>query len=179
MTPHGQQPVPNMKHGLSTMKRAMRELADRAIDGRTTVAKALGQWKRDLINDLGGPDMISTQQAAIVDLVLKTKFLLDAIDSWLLLQPSLVDKRRRVVLPVVRERQHLADALARYLGQLGLERRARRAPSLEDYVTQNYGTDRPEPGHDEVTLVVASSVDRAADDQATSSLAGHQAEVRP
>ena len=41
---------------------------------------------------------------------------------WLLQQPLLIDKRKRAVLPAVRERQSLADALARYLAMLGLGR---------------------------------------------------------
>lgn len=127
------------KHRLSTMKRAVRELGDRAIDGRTSVAKALSQWRAELINDLGGREAISTQQAAIVDLATKTKLLLDSVDSWLLVQPSLVDKRRRAILPVVRERQQLADALARYMSTLGLERRQAPARSLAEYLEDKYG----------------------------------------
>jgi hypothetical protein len=49
--------------------------------------------------------------------------MLDSIDAWILTQPSLVNKRNRSLLPVVRERTQLADALARYLGMLGLSRR--------------------------------------------------------
>src|ERR1700682_2556699 len=97
-----------LKHGLSAMKRAVRKLGTRAIDGRTTVAKSLSQWRRELIDDLGGRETISTQQAAIVDLATKTKLILDSIDVWLLAQPSLIDRRRRAILPVVRERQQLA-----------------------------------------------------------------------
>lgn len=60
--------------------------------------------------------------------------MLDSIDAWLLVQPSLVNLRRRALLPVVRERQQLADALARYLGQLGLERRGKPVPDLASYL---------------------------------------------
>ena len=127
------------KHRLSAMKRAVRELGDRAIDGRTSVAKALSQWRSELINDLGGREAISTQQAAIIDLATKTKLLLDSVDAWLLVQPSLVDKRRRAILPVVRERQQLADALARYMSTLGLERRQAPARSLAEYLKEKYG----------------------------------------
>ena len=35
-------------------------------------------------------------------------------------QPRLVNLRNRSLLPVVRERTSLADALCRYLGQLGV-----------------------------------------------------------
>jgi hypothetical protein len=125
-----------VKHRLSAMKRAVRELGTRAIDGRTSVAKALSQWRRELIDDLGGLETISTQQVAIVDVATKTKLILDSIDVWLFAQPSLIDKRRRAILPVVRERQQLADALARYLGQLGLERRQPAARSLADVVAE-------------------------------------------
>jgi hypothetical protein len=74
--------------------------------------------------------------------------LLDSIDAWLLVQPSLVDKRRRCMLPVVRERTQLADALGRYLGQLGLRRRAKRTASLAEYLTQRYpdGVERDQDG---------------------------------
>lgn len=179
MTPrNAPRSIPNLKHGLSTLKRAMRELGGRAIDGRTTIAKALGQWKAELINDLGGRDAISTQQAAIIDLALKTKLLLDSIDAWLVVQPSLVDRRRRAVLPVVRERQQLADALARYLVQLGLERRARRAPSLNEYVSQTYGADSSAPSHEQAGLTVSTATGRSAEDQTASRSPASQDEVQ-
>lgn len=118
------QPSPSQEqHGLRRLKAAVKVLGSRAIDGRTTLGKALGQWRNELIADLGGPDAVSVQEQAIVDLAVKTKLLLDSIDAWLLVQPSLVDKRRRGVLPVVLQRQALADALARYMAQLGLKRR--------------------------------------------------------
>lgn len=46
-------------------------------------------------------------------------------------QPSLVLRRRRAVLPVLVERQRLADSLARLLALLGLERRAKTLPDLD------------------------------------------------
>lgn len=96
------------KHGLTTLKRAVNGLGGRTIDMRTTLGKALAQWRADLVADLGGRDAISTQQAAVIDLAVKTKLLLDSIDAWLLTQPvSLVDRRRRALIPVVRERQQL------------------------------------------------------------------------
>ena len=49
------------QHGLGTLKRAVRELGGRAIDRRTTLGRALADWRAALINDLGGPDTISTQ----------------------------------------------------------------------------------------------------------------------
>jgi len=136
---------PYRKHGLDRLKTAVRLLGARTLDRRTAVGKALAQWRSDLVADLGGAETVSTQKAAVIDLALKTKLLLDSIDAWLLRQPSLVDRRRRAVLPVVRERQTLADALARYMTLLGLERRAKPVPALGEYLAKKYGSPTGEP----------------------------------
>ncbi len=111
------------KHGLTTLKRAVNGLGNRVIDKRTATGKALAKWRADLIEDLGGDDTISTQRVALIDLAVKSKLLLDSIDTWLLTQPTLVNVRKRSLIPIVLQRQTLADGLARYLTQLGLERR--------------------------------------------------------
>lgn len=122
--------------GLAALKDAVRVLGKRAIDRRTTVGKALAGWRDELIGDLGGDAAISTQQRALVDLVVRTKLMLDSIDAWLLRQPSLVNARKRALLPVVRERTQLADAIARYLAALGLERRAKPVTPLHEYLAK-------------------------------------------
>ena len=77
---------------------------------------------------------------------MRQKLLLESVDAWLLIQPSLVNGRKRALLPVVRERQGLADSLARYLAQLGLERRAKPVPSLDDYLRQRRPRSSELPG---------------------------------
>jgi hypothetical protein len=88
------------------------------------------------LHHLTGHYPLSTQQKALVELVVRQRLLLESVDAWLLVQPSLVAARKKALLPVVRERQGLADSLARYLAQLGLERRAKPVPSLNDYLCQ-------------------------------------------
>ncbi len=123
------------KHGHYTLKRALLEADRRQIDGRSSMGRALNQWRKSLIQDLGGKDAISTQQEALVDLAVKSKLLLDSIDGWLLAQPSLVNARKRALIPVVRERQTLADGLARYLTLLGLQKR-QKPDSLQGWLHQ-------------------------------------------
>ncbi len=123
------------KHGLHTMKQAVTALGSRSIDGRSSLSYALKKWRRELIEDSGGADNISTQQSALVDLAVKSKLLLDSIDAWLLTQPSLVNARKRSLLPVVLQRQTLADGLARYLAMLGLQRRVK-TTSLADLLNR-------------------------------------------
>ena len=97
-----------LKHGIHAITRAVKALGtNRALDRRTTTDKALARWCDDLIADLGGT--VSTAQDAIISLAVKTKLILDSIDVWLLQQPALIDKRKRALLPAVRERQALAD----------------------------------------------------------------------
>jgi hypothetical protein len=110
------------RSGFYALKTTLRQLGPRVIDKRTSIGKALAAWRADLVRDLGGHDALSTQQHAMVELLCRQKLLLESIDAWLLVQPSLVNARKRSLLPVVRERQQVADALARYLAQLGLQR---------------------------------------------------------
>jgi hypothetical protein len=130
------------KTGLFTLKRALIDLGSRAIDGRSSVGVALRRWKADLAQDLGGDDSISTQQETLIELAVRSKIMLDSIDACLLAQPSLINACKRTLIPLVLQRQTLADGLARYLSQLGLERR-RKVKTLQDLRTADPNTDKP------------------------------------
>lgn len=66
------------------------------------------KWCAELIADLRGANAVSTQQLAIVDLAGKQKLVFIGIDTWLFTQPSLINARKRSVIPVVLQRQQLA-----------------------------------------------------------------------
>lgn len=113
------------------MKRALKELGSRGIDRRTAVGRALAQWRQEVIADITGKDnpaeaikQLSAQQLAILDLASRTKLMIDSVDAWILQQPSLVNARKRAIMPAVKERAQLADSLARYLGLLGIEKKS-------------------------------------------------------
>ena len=93
------------------------------LDGRCQVAKALAQWRRELIQDLDGIEVIGAQQATLIEIAARTKLLLNSVDVWLLGQRSLVNGRKKAALPIVRERTQLADTPGRLMAQLGLQRR--------------------------------------------------------
>jgi len=90
-----------------------------------------------LVADLGGREALSTQQVSLIELAVRTRLMLDSIDSWILSQPSLVDKRRRALLPVVRERASLATAFRELLRDLGLERRAKPVMTLAEILASD------------------------------------------
>jgi hypothetical protein len=121
---------PYSRTGLNALKAVVKIRGLSAIDRRTLAGRALVAWRAELIEDLGGDMTVSAQQRAVVDLAVRTKLFVDSLDAWLMEQPSLILKRRRSVLPVLVERQRLADSLTRMLGQLGMERRAKPGPDL-------------------------------------------------
>ncbi len=128
------------RHGLTRAKRAISEYGSRSIDMRTKAGRALTEWTDAIVRDLGGEQAISAQQATLIELCSRTKLLLDGVDAWLLSQgrPP-VNKKSQRLWPVVRERTALSDSLARYLGQLGLEKHRPDGQDLTTYVEEHYG----------------------------------------
>ena len=129
---------PYQKHGLTTLQAALKSTSteDGCMDRLGEVGVELRQWRSALIADLGGEDDSSAMERSIVDLATQTHILLSSVDRFLLEQPSLVNKSRRTLFPVVIQRQVLSDALARYLSQLGLKRRARPAMTLQELLSK-------------------------------------------
>jgi hypothetical protein len=126
----GRPPHPS---GINQMKKALRVLGNKGVSpikGTTKAGRALKVWRAEWVADLGGEAELTTQKRAVIELALRTRLILDSVDNWLLQQPSLVNKSARALFPVVLQRQQLADALVRYLTQLGLERKAHDAGDI-------------------------------------------------
>jgi hypothetical protein len=81
---------------------------------------------------------VTAQQRALVEVITRTKLYVDHLDAFLMQQRSLINKRKKTALPVLLQRQALADSLAKHLSLLGLERRHKPVPSLDEYLAQTY-----------------------------------------
>ena len=137
---------PNLKSGVYTLKKAVAVLGSRALPStRTALGRELQAWRGALVADLGGPDAVSTQQAALIDLCVRTKLQVDSIHAYILSLPALVDKRHRRVWPVVKDRQSLVNQLQSLLRDLGLERRAKTIPDLTAYLATKTTPDSSQP----------------------------------
>ncbi len=125
-------PQKRQQHGLTPAKRAVKKHGVGALDQRTTEAKELARWRTALVDDLGGPDEISTQQETLIELAARQIVLLHLIDNWVFAEPEsrVFRKRDKTVYALTKERQRIADGLARYLAQLGMERVARKGRDL-------------------------------------------------
>ena len=134
-----------MQSGIYALKRVVRELGSRALpSARTALGRALREWRAALLADLGGPEAVTTQQAALVEMAVRTKLLVDSVDAYVLGMPSPVNRRSRCLYPVVKERQALVGQLQSLLRDLGLERRAKPVPDLTTYLASK-GESAAEP----------------------------------
>ena len=128
---------PYSRTGLNALKAKVKLRGLGAIDQRTSAAKELLSFQTELVTDLGGEEQLSTQQRTLVNMAGRAYLFLNHVDGWLAQQESLINKRAKSVIPILRERQGLAEHLAKLLDRLGLERRKPPAVSLNQYVTRS------------------------------------------
>ena len=79
----------------------------------------------EIMNALGGEEHLSPQKRRLVDLLTRANLLLDAADAWLFEQQSIISADGHSLLPVIKERQAIAEHVTRLLDKLGLERVAK------------------------------------------------------
>src|SRR5437899_716970 len=131
-------PRARSRHGLNAIKARVKLRGLAAIDMRTVAAREMVGFRDELVAALGGETELSPQRRKLVDLAARATLYLDHIDGWLAAQSSLINQRSRSVLPVLVQRQGLADHLARLLDKLGLDRVPRRVKSLNEYLAEKY-----------------------------------------
>jgi hypothetical protein len=68
-------------------------------------------FRRELANSLGGEADLTPQQRKLIDMAARASLLLDSVDAWLFQQPRLVNARAKTLLPILVQRQALADHL--------------------------------------------------------------------
>jgi hypothetical protein len=117
------------------MRKTLRTLTTKRIDGRSAVAVAVRTWKADIRRDLGGD--LTRAQEALLEAAAQGWVILSSLDDYIGRQPSLVTRKRQV-LPVVMQRMQVAEALARHLERLGLGRRAQEVADLGKYLAQRH-----------------------------------------
>jgi hypothetical protein len=123
------------RHGLVGLMRRVNARGISAVDGRTVAAKAVVAWRNELLAALGGDP--SPQRLALLEMITRTRLFIDHVDAFLIAQVaqgSLINRRKKSLSPVLKERQALVDSLARLLAQLGLQRVAKPVPALADYI---------------------------------------------
>jgi hypothetical protein len=127
------------QHGQVALSNALKTVSNRDgwVERLGEVGEALQEWRGTIIDDLGGEHAVSAMELSVIELACKTHLLLASVDRYLLEQPSLVNKSKRTIFPIVLQRQTLADALAGYMKLLGLKKQRKPPTSLGDYLKAN------------------------------------------
>jgi hypothetical protein len=129
------------RKGLNALKARVMLKGMTVVDKRSAAARALLEWRAELVDALGGEEGISPQRMALIEMATRTRLLVEHCDSYLMVQKTLINRRKKGVYPIVRDRTALVEALARLLKELGLNRVERPVPSLQEYLAAR----TPEP----------------------------------
>ena len=130
---------PRSRHGLTAPMVRVKLQGFRAIDRRTAGGRGALAFRSELIAALGGEADLSPQRRRLVEMAARAALLVDHVDGWLVGQRSLVNARSRSLLPVLTQRQALADHLVRVLEKLGLDRMPKKVTDLATYLQSRYG----------------------------------------
>jgi hypothetical protein len=120
-------PRPYTPHGLTAPMVRIKLAGFSAIDRRTAAAREHLALRSELANAVGGEAHLTPQVRKLIDLAARASALLDHVDAWLFQQRSLVNARAKTLLPVLVQRQAIADHLTRLLDKLGLDRVSQKA----------------------------------------------------
>ena len=157
MNPKEEQFGPNQKSGLKTLKRAIRVHGKRSIDRRTRAGKHHAHLRDTLLDALGGVKHVSPQKRVLLDELILTKLMLDSVNVWIVAQDSLINKRNKSIINVVKDRNALVTTLRTLLADLGLERVVKTLPTLAEYLNGK----APAKATDTTTTATPAEADEA------------------
>ena len=64
---------PYSRHGLNSIKAAVKLRGLQAIDRRTSAARALLEWRKELVGDLGSEEIVSAGQRVLIELAVRAR----------------------------------------------------------------------------------------------------------
>ena len=89
----------------------------------------------ELLNHCGGEHLVSAVRRRIIERVVFTEYQLDCLDLYLVeLGPRIVNRRKRTLIPIVRERDALVSMLRKLYDQIGLDPTKPPIPTLAEYM---------------------------------------------
>ena len=103
-------------HGFKPLRRALKKLGTERLDQRTDMAREAKKWKDAMTAELGGT--LSVRQSTVLEMAAQCWLQVKRLDAWLGNQTSLAQHKKRTVVPVLIERDRLAQRLERTLHEL-------------------------------------------------------------
>lgn len=110
-----------------------------AVDRRSQAAREVLKWRAKLVAELAAASQLSTATTSRIEVLVRTKLLLEHLDASLLEHTTLFGKKGRLrqdVRQIIGERNRMADSLERGLAALGQAAKGSAAalPSIDDLV---------------------------------------------
>lgn len=109
-------------HGLWRAKKALRDANTRSrilYSGNTSVGRMNLEQRSALIRQAGGEEALTPTMRHSIDEIVRVKMLQTFTDSYLAeLGPRIVNRRKKVLVPVIEQRLRLSDALQKHLATL-------------------------------------------------------------
>lgn len=124
------------KHGISTARKLLKDWGTLALDGRSPIVKERNAWLARVVEDKGGRENLSELKLTHLEGLADEWLIVRSVTLYVLTLPSLANKRKRTLHPVVMQWQQLKDGFARRCQMAGLEREARKVPELGDYLAE-------------------------------------------
>jgi hypothetical protein len=92
-------------------------------DGRTRIAKELRAIRLELAKDYGGEAKCSNMQLALLDIISREWLFLSMLDSYIVNNGLLLDRRKRRTHGIIGDRNRMAATLADHMRTLGVRRK--------------------------------------------------------
>ncbi|MGA3177421.1 MAG: hypothetical protein ABSE19_08740 [Candidatus Acidiferrum sp.] len=144
--------------GLRTLRRRVQLQGLACLDKRSAGGQELLYWRRELFTALGGEDDLSPQKKMLVELATRQRLIISHIDAFIFSLPSLINRRKKIAIPIVMQRATLAESLQKTLDRLGLEKQMKKVEELDAWIERR-AKEKAEAGGDE-----AQNTEPAADD---------------
>src|SRR5262245_19823128 len=138
--PRGGSPVGNKnaeRHGHYKRKLKLNAASFDDLNFSSAGGEQLRERYRELLKHCGGEQHVSAVTRRIIERVCFTEYQLDCLDLYLVqLGPRIINRRKRTLIPIVRERDALVGTLTKLYDQIGLDPRRPPAPTLAEYVAK-------------------------------------------
>jgi hypothetical protein len=122
-------------HGYYRRKVKLEPVSFKDLNFSSSGGEQLRKRFIELLNHCGGERLVSAVRRRIIERIVFTEYQLDCLDLYLVkLGPRIVNRRKRTLIPIVRERDALVSTLTKLYEQIGLDPRKPPVPTLAEYM---------------------------------------------
>jgi hypothetical protein len=159
--------IEHRKHGASALDAALKRGGLDALDGRWSQVRAVREWLAEYTESLGSAAALGVGAQTLLEAAGPERLIVVHVGGILLARPSwIVNRRRRQLSQLAKDYLLAVKHLRETLVVLGLERRQRDVPTIEELSRRLIAERAPEPpGTQAVDVEADEQQDDAQDDE--------------